>query len=151
MIHRCSTLRLNAAWSLQNSGSVPGCWWLIFSAEVLHWGTKPRSSCSLTWWNCCNKERWREGAGSLHSVGRRFGSIGVRCDVAQVAVYFPRHGRTGAPRHGYRGCKRLCSVARGGKLWWAPTWFLAQLSWVVLWSLVPGTRGTCQDVVLLGT
>lgn len=95
--------------------------------------------------------RWREGSGSLHPVGRRFGSRGVRCDVAQVAIYFPRHGRVGAPGHHYGVCKRLCSVARGGKLCWAPMGFLAQLSWAVLWSLVPGTRGTRQDMILFGT
>lgn len=32
--------------------------------------------------------------------------MGVRCDVAQEATYFPRHGRVGAPGH----CCGVCSA-----------------------------------------
>lgn len=129
MIHRCSTLGLSAVLKpakFRFCSWACSCWWLVFSAEVTYWGTKPCSPCSLTW-ETCNKERWREGSGSLHLVGRRFGSLGVRCDVAQVTIYFPRHGRVGAPGHHYGVCRGLCSVAWGGKLCWAPVRLLAQL------------------------
>lgn len=79
----CSVLGLSAVLKPAEF-SCCSWWWLIFSAEVPHWGTKPCSLCSLTWWNHCTKKRWREGSGGVCPVGRRFGSMGVRCDVAQV-------------------------------------------------------------------
>lgn len=155
MIHRCSVPGLNAALKpaeFRFCSWACSCWWLTFSAEVPHWGTKPCSPWSVTWQIASTRKGGGKGdSGSLHPAGSRVGSMGVRCDVAQLAVYSCRHGRIGALGHCYGGCKRLCSVARGGKLCWAPMCLLAQLSWAVLWSLVPGSRGTCQDMILLGT
>lgn len=75
--------------------------------------------------------------------------MGVRCDVGQVAIYFPRHGRAGAPG-------MVMESAEGSALWHGQGSCVehpcaSSPSWAVLWSLVPGTRGTCQDMSLLGT
>lgn len=142
-------------WSLQNSDSAPGHAPAGGSLSLQKYLTEGPNPVPLGQWPgriaSTRKGGGKGDSGSLHPAGSRVGSMGVRCDVAQLAVYSRRHGRIGALGHCYGGCKRLCSVARGGKLCWAPMCLLAQLSWAVLWSLVPGSRGTCQDVILLGT
>lgn len=120
MIHRCSVPGLNAALKpaeFRFCSWACSCWWLTFSAEVPHWETKPCSPWSLTWQNCHYEERWREGRlWESPPCRSTVGSMRFRCDVAQLAVYSRRRGRIGALGHCYGGCKRLCSVAWGGKV-----------------------------------
>lgn len=151
MIYRCTTLGHNSALKpaeFRFCCRACSCWWLIFSVTSTSSRNQilfPRAS----WPGRITALRKVEGRlwESLHC--RESWKYGGQTWCSSAGSSLSQAWKNRGSRTALSGMEQalLCSTGRGAV--WAPLNLLAQLSWGMLWSLVLGTRGRCQDVMLL--